>query len=226
MPKKTVKAKPQSKNDQLRAHPHHYHVEKNLVHRTLDWGVPILIFGYFYFFYNNQQITPVEMIKTTGLWSITLLALTLVIGPISKFLPFLEVLKANRKIWGILSFLILATHMLLVVHVFWKWDLTRFFAFDNPRYPGIGAGLAATLILLVVTLTSFESSILKMSPRTWKIIQTTSVLALILAFVHFFLMESKDWVLTIKRAPGQYAFWFVGIVVAVRILMLFIPRKK
>lgn len=209
-----------------KAHPYNYSAEKNIGHRLIDFGVPIFLFFLFFQFYNFGKITPSEMVKTTGLLSISLLSLTLVVGPLSRIFPTLDFLKAHRKVWGILSFVTAFTHVSLVFIYFYKFDLYKFFDTSNPKYTGILSGLFALGILLLVTLTSTQKAIKTLSPGTWKAIQTTSYLALALAFLHFFLMEQVSGNLVIKRLLGQITFWFSAVVLSLRVVILFLPPKK
>lgn len=197
----------------------------NKIKILLDFGIPLLLFLLFFMFYNFGKISPSEMVKTTGLLSISLLGLTLVIGPLSKFFPALEPLKAHRKAWGILSFLIGFIHMGLVYVYFFKFNLFKFIDTSNPKYGGILSGLLALAILLLVTLTSNQKAINRLSPKTWKIVQTTSYLALILAALHFFLMEQVDGVLVIKRLLGQITFWVSLLVIFIRVVVIFFSKK-
>ncbi|MBI3109793.1 ferric reductase-like transmembrane domain-containing protein [Candidatus Daviesbacteria bacterium] len=194
--------------------------------RLLDFGVPVILFLLFFFFYNFGKITPSEMVKTSGLLAIALLGLTLVVGPLSRLIPALEPLKAHRKFWGITSFLVALVHTGLVFVYFYKFNLFRFVDFSHPKYPGILSGILALIILFLVTITSNQKIIAKLSPKTWKAIQTTSYLALFLAIGHFYLMETVDGVLVIKRLLGQITFVFSILVIALRILILFLPAKK
>lgn len=207
-------------------HPYHYSEQKNIIQTVLDFGFPIALFYLFFQFYNFGKITPSEMIKTTGLLSISLLGFTLAIGPLCKFFPFLNFLKANRKVWGISSFLIAFAHVSLVFIYFYKFDLSKFVDTSNPKYPGIISGLLALVILFLVTMTSNKIALTKLSPKTWKLIQTSSYLALILAVSHFFLMESTGGELVIKRLLGQITFWFSATVIAIRVLVIFFPSSS
>lgn len=210
----------------MKNHPYHYHVEKNLSHRLLDVGVPVGLFWLFFKLYNFGKITPSEMIKTSGLLSISLLAITLLIGPVCKLLPGLDFLKAHRKFWGITSFLVALIHVSLVYIFFYKFNLLRFVNFSHPKYPGIAAGLAAIAILLLVTLTSTKKALKILNPDTWKLIQVTSYLALGLAVGHFYLMEQVQGVLVIKRLLGQITFGLAAIVIPVRLFVALWPAKK
>ncbi len=208
-------------------HPYHHQVDnKTFKHHLFDFGLPVALFLLFFYFYNFGKISPSEMVKTTGLLSISLLAITLLIGPLCKFFPVLDFLKAHRKMWGIFSFLTGLTHVVLIFIYFYKFNFARFFNTSSPKFLGTTSGLLALAILFLVTMTSNKLALTKFSPKTWKIIQTTSYLALILAVSHFFLMESTNGVLVIKRVLGQITFYFSALVVLVRLAVFFLPSKK
>ena len=211
-----------SKND----HPYHYTNPKSLSQRLLDFGVPIVLFFIYFQFYNFGKITPSEMVKTSGLLAIALLSLSLVIGPLCRFFPTLDVLKAHRKVWGIASFFAAVVHMGLIFYYFLKLDVTKLFDTSNPKFLGLSAGLLALLILLVVTLSSIKQVLHSLDPKVWKFIQTTSYLALILAVTHFYLVESKDGILVIKRLLGQLTFGFAFFAILLKLFVTLIPKKK
>lgn len=208
------------------SHPYHYSEDKNITQRLIDFGVPLLLFWLYFQFYNFGQFSPKEMAKTTGLLAIALLSLTLIIGPACRFFPALNVLKAHRKFWGVLSFFIALTHATLIYIFYVNYDLAKLFNPTSPKYFGLLAGLASLVILLIVTLTSNKFALNSLSPKVWKIVQSTAYLALILAVLHFYLVESVNGVLIIKRVVGQITFGFATFVVAVRILVMLIPGKK
>lgn len=208
------------------SYPYHYSIDKNLIHRLFDIGVPLGLFWVYFQFYNFGKITPSEMVKTTGLLSISLLSITLLVGPICKLFPGLDFLKAHRKFWGITAFLAGLTHAGLVVIYYYKFNFLRFVDFANPKYPGILSGLLALVILFLVTMTSNKNALSILSPKVWKAIQVTSYLALILAVGHFYLMEQIQGVLVIKRLLGQITFWFAVTIIPIRLLIVFWPSKK
>ena len=143
-------------------HPYHYSIDKTFKHHLLDWGVPVGLFLLFFFFYNFGKFSAHEMIKTSGLLSITLLGITLAVGPLSRLIPTLDILKAHRKVWGILSFLVALVHVSLVLIHYNKISLTS---------PGTLSGFLALIILFLVTMTSNQKALTKLSPKVWKIIQ-------------------------------------------------------
>lgn len=207
-------------------HPYHYSEKKDIIQKLIDFCVPVLLFWLYFQFYNFGKITPSEMIKTTGLLAIALLSLTLLIGPACRFFPVLDILKAHRKIWGISAFLAAFIHGVLVFIYYYKFSFLKFVDFSNPKYLGILAGLLALLILVVVTATSTKKAVESLSPNVWKMIQTTAYLALLLAVIHFYIVESKDGVLVIKRLLGQITFGFSAFVCLLRLIVLILPSKK
>lgn len=207
-------------------HPYHYSVEKNIIHRLIDFGIPLGLFLLYFQFYNFGKITPHEMVKTTGLLAIALLSLTLFIGPACRLFPYLEILKAYRKAWGLLSFFIALLHGILVYIFYFNYDLARLFNPAGPRYFALMAGLISLIILAVVTLTSNQTALNLLSPKNWKRIQLASYLALLFAVLHFYLAESTNGVLVIKKLLGQITFAFAAFVVVFRVFIMLLPNKK
>lgn len=207
-----------------RAHPYHYSEQKNLVQRLVDIGIPAALFYFYFQFYNFGQFNAKEMIKTTGLLAVALLSLTLLIGPVSRFFPALEILKAHRKFWGVLSFFIALTHSILIYIFYFNYNLAKLFNPGSPKFLGLMAGLISLSILLAVTLSSNQKVLNALSPKTWKFIQSLSFIALIFAVLHFYLVESVNGILVIKRVVGQITFGFAAFVVIARIFISFIKR--
>ncbi|MBI2600260.1 ferric reductase-like transmembrane domain-containing protein [Candidatus Daviesbacteria bacterium] len=208
------------------AHPYHYSAEKSIFQRLIDFGLPIGLYWLYFQFYNFGKITPSEVIKTTGLLSIALISITLFIGPACRFLPSLNPLKAYRKTWGLFGFFIGLAHAILIYIFYFKYDLARLFNSASPRYYGLLTGLVSLIILGVVTLTSNQTALNSLSPKTWKKIQSLSYWALVIAVLHFYLIESVNGVLVIKRVVGQITFGFAAFVVVLRILVYLLPSKK
>lgn len=206
------------------AHPYHYSVDKNIIQHFLDWGVPIGLFLVYFQLYNLGKFTPSEMVKTTGLLSLSLLSLTLFVGPLARLIPALDILKAHRKFWGITSFLLALTHVVLVFIFYFKFNLFKFIDLASPRSLSINTGILAMLFLLLVTLTSNPKALKNLNPKTWKAIQLTSYLALILALTHFYLLRQVDGTLIFKGLLGQLTFGFALIALILRLIIFFLPR--
>lgn len=191
-----------------------------MAQKLIDLGIPIGLFLIYFQFYNFGKINPQEMIKTTGLLAIALLSITLSIGPLCRFFPALDMLKTHRKFWGILSFLVGLMHGVLIYVFYFNYSLAKIFNSQTPKYYGLLVGLLSLTILLVVTLTSNQKALNSLSPKVWKMIQSLSYFALIFAVLHFYLVESQNGVLMIKRLLGQITFGFAGLVVLLRLIVL------
>lgn len=189
-------------------------------------ALPIGLLILFFLFYNFGKITPPEMIKTSGLLSISLLSITLFVGPLCRIFPGLDFLKGHRKFWGILAFVVALVHMGLVYIFRFNFDITPFFDANSPQFTGILSGLAAVLILCVIVLTSTKDMIAQFGFKTWKTIQTMSYISLVLALTHFYLMESTNGVLVIRRSLGRIVFGFAITAIVARIAILLSPRRK
>lgn len=207
-------------------HPYYYSPKKNVAQRFVDFALPTALFLLYFIFYNFGKITHHGMIKNTGLLAISLLVLTLLIGPLTRVFPRLEFLKAHRKFWGILSFLVALLHVILVYIYHYKFNFLRLINFTDPQHPEILFGILALVILFLVTLTSNQKAVTIFSPKTWKLIQTTSYLALILAVSHFYLMKIKNGILVMEQTLEQITFWFALLVILARVVILFLPSKK
>lgn len=207
-------------------HPYHYSEDKNIIQFLLDYAIPTAILFFFFKFYTNSSMEPRSLIKITGLAAITLLGLTLIVGPLSKLFKGLSLLKAHRKAWGIISFLFALSHTALVYIYLFKFNLTRFIDTSNPRYPNILTGLLGLIILALVTLTSNKKALSVLDPKVWKSIQTLSYVAMGLALSHFFLVSQNKGVFELKSIYTQITFAFSALVIALRIGVMFIPDKK
>lgn len=202
---------------------------RNSIKWMLHILVPVLVFVLYLVTYNKFKITVSEMIKTTGLWSITLLSVTLLVGPLSKYIKIFNQLKIHRKFWGITSFCVAITHFVLVLHKYYQWDIVGLLSFSNPKVAPVWAGLIATILLFLITITSNKKSIEVMGPKKWKLFQTMSYLALGFVILHFYLAETKDGVLVIKRFMGRFALVFGIVAILVRLAVFAhveISKKK
>jgi sulfoxide reductase heme-binding subunit YedZ len=186
----------------------------------LNIAVPAALFFLFFYLYSLGKVTQVEMVKTTGLWALSLLGITLIVGPISRFVPGLQFLRANRKFWGITSFFIALTHLILVMKFYFPGTLAPFLNIYSSKFTGVMSGLTALVLLAAISLTSTKRVAAKLPSHAWKRIQTASYLVLFLAILHFYNMESFLGVLIIKRLLGKIAIIFSLIVIFVRLLIV------
>lgn len=204
----------------------HTEFEKKLINKIVDWTVPIAIFLLFLIFYNHFKISYSQMIKNTGLTAITLLGITLFVGPAGKFFKFANQLKIHRKFWGISSFYFGVAHATLAFYKHYNISLSELFNPQDEHFTGIISGLASLILLFLITITSNKKSIDWLGAKRWKAFQTLSYLALFLAILHFYLMETTAGAFVIRRLLGKIAFAFSIIVIILRIAVWIISRLQ
>ncbi len=77
-------------------------------------------------------------------------------------------------------------------------------------------GFTGLLILLLLALTSNNFSVRKLGGRNWKTLHRLAYLVLPLATVHYFLIEKKDWRVTIPWLAAWIALSSIRIVKALK----------
>lgn len=164
---------------------------------------------------------PVEAaLQKTGQIAVIFLALSLAVTPLRKVLH-LSLIGFLRKPLGLYAALYAALHLL----VFAWWDYGLDFELiwgEIKAKPFIIIGLAALLILLILSATSFRSVQRKMG-KAWVRLHRLTYLAGVLAITHF-LLAVKGNLLTLQ---GDYAFPLIlgGIVLVLLAMRLSIVKR-
>ncbi len=200
----------------------HPNLDNQTTRRMIDiWfyhlSIPVLVFVLLIVFDNKMQFDARQMIKNSGLLAIILLCITLIVGPISKYIKFFNYVKVHRKSWGLFAFFAAAVHTVLVVYRFYEWDFIKTFSFSNPRVLPVWSGLIALFILFLIAITSNKLSMGLMGAKKWKLLQTTSYIALIFVLIHFVLAETRNNVTSITRPFEYFSLTFAFVTLVLRI---------
>ena len=125
----------------------------------------------------------------SGHAALILLFLSLVARPISSFLPAL--LRYRRGL-GVGACLLSLLHLLHMVSHTWQWNFRalKFMLFSHQV--GVWLGAIALLLMLPLTLTSFDAAQKNMGTR-WRRLHLLSVPILILAAIHTVMVGSHYW---------------------------------
>jgi nitrite reductase/ring-hydroxylating ferredoxin subunit/DMSO/TMAO reductase YedYZ heme-binding membrane subunit len=140
-------------------------------------------------------------IRAFGSCTFIMLTVILSIGPLARLNPRFLPLLYNRRHFGVLTFLVAATHfwflldwylvqhnLINLVTELTKWeDYTKFMDF-----PFKTLGLAALLILFLMAATSHDFWLGFLSPRIWKALHMAVYVAYGLAVVHVSLGAMQD----------------------------------
>lgn len=161
--------------------------------------------------------------------SLVLIALSMGLGPLTRFLRGAVPLLPFRRELGIYGCLLVLVHGAIIVVGWVQWDLMRLFGFEwHPELMtyvmfqhGFGLanaiGIAALVLAVLLAATSSDFAMRRLGPSGWKFLQmgvlpmwwlTVTHVAYFL-FMHF---------LSFHRAtppPNPLQPWFVGLVVLV-----------
>lgn len=119
--------------------------------------------------------------RALGDVSFILLAITLMIGPLSRLWVPASKLLPWRRVLGIWFFLIAVLHVVLIFDGWFEWDIMRSLGYqlDGRHYilskPGFGLanliGFVGFLFAFILTATSFDKIIKSLGGKAWKWIQ-------------------------------------------------------
>lgn len=199
----------------------------DLLTQIIIYELPFSLFILFFLFYNFGFASPTEFTKTFGLMAITLLAFTLLINPLANYFPIFARFRSAGKPWGIACVLCVVIHLALVLVYRYNFDLIKMFDPSKRIFWGLITGFISFFALLYKLFNPVKKSFSNLPNSIWKNLITVTYLALILAFVHFYLVESTaSGVLVIKKLLGQIIFGFSGFVVLLRLVLHFISYRK
>ena len=195
--------------------------------------IVILFSTYLYFrrgYYNLYIIN-----KVLANVSVTLLGITLLLGPLSRFFHNLDKYLHHRKSLGIVGGLLALAHA--VVSFFFLPDhfsLTRFIT--TGIYP-FAFGLTATFILVILLAISNQFMTHKLSGPLWRVLQSWGIrIAFVYIALHVFVMKWRDWLkwyqaggsseLVRPHWPGLGLLigWFIAAVILIRLVEPIHPR--
>lgn len=155
----------------------------------------------------------------SGHGALVLLVLSLVARPLSLFWP---ALLHYRRGLGVGAFLLSLLHLLHMLSHTWQWNVKalRFMLFSHQV--GIWFGAIALLLMLPLTLTSFDAAQKAMGTR-WRRLHLLSVPILLLVAVHTVLVGSHYWGALALGWQNQVQ---VGLLSAIVIAVLLLRSRK
>jgi sulfoxide reductase heme-binding subunit YedZ len=120
----------------------------------------------------------------TGDEAISLLILSLAIGPLRRLLPRLSWLIRFRRLIGLFAFFYASLHMLVYIGLYGHFSPTAIIsAVEEHKYTI--AGILAWCLLLPLTITSTSWWFRKLGGKRWNTLHRLTYAAVILATVHF-----------------------------------------
>jgi len=156
--------------------------------------------------------------RFSGDWALRILMLSLACTPLQRLLgkpwPI-----AFRRMTGLWAFAYVLVHMLSFIWLDKLWDWAELLT-DIIKRPYITVGMAASLILLALAITSPKAAVRRLKISRWKQLHKLVYLANILASIHFIMMRRGFQIEPLVYLIG------IGVLLSVRVLPLWKRHKK
>ncbi len=138
---------------------------------------------------NHLGPNPVEFItRNTGDWTLYILALTLAVTPLRRWLNWPFLLKSRRML-GLTSFFYATLHWLAFFWFDHFFDVAEMLA-DVLKRPFILVGFTAFLLLMPLALTSTNKMIKRLGGQRWQLLHKLVYLIISLGLLHYFWMKA------------------------------------
>jgi sulfoxide reductase heme-binding subunit YedZ len=164
----------------------------------------IVLFG----FTGGLGANPIEFItRSTGLWTLVFICITLAVTPVRKLTGWNALLRFRRML-GLYAFFYGALHF---TTYFWfdKWfDLAEIVK-DIGKRPFITVGFAAFMLLIPLAVTSPKAMVRKLG-RRWQTLHRAIYLIAALAILHFWWMKAGKHDLILPKIYGAIVIALLG----------------
>jgi len=183
----------------------------------------ILLAAYQFLFPLPPQTNLIRFFALAGFF---MLCASLIIGPLAVLFPkkFCALIKHRKRV-GIVAFVFIAAHFLLVLY--YTYALNTSFLFSDVRTI---AALLATIIILVLAITSANRVLRKMGFPKWKMLQRGAYVAFALSFFHF-LLDTNGLFISISGGRiflniAEVVMIILGVLTIVLQVMGFLSKRK
>ncbi len=141
---------------------------------------------------------PIETIThTTGLWTLRLLLVTLVVTPLRRVTGWNEIIRL-RRLLGLYAFFYACLHFLTYVWLDQHFALADILA-DIAKRPYITIGFAAFVLLIPLAVTSTNAMQRRLGGRRWRRLHQVVYLSTMGGVVHYLWLVKAD-----TRDPMSY----------------------
>ena len=164
----------------------------------------IVLFG----FTGGLGANPIEFItRSTGLWTLVFICITLAVTPLRKLTGWNALLRFRRML-GLYAFFYAALHF---TTYFWfdKWFDIAAIVKDIGKRPFITVGFAAFVLLLPLAITSPKAMVRKLG-RRWQTLHRAIYPIAALAILHFWWMKAGKHDLILPKIYGAIVIALLG----------------
>lgn len=169
-----------------------------------------------------------EINKVFALAGIGLIAVSFILGPLSRLLPnlFLKYIYFRKPV-GLAGFVLGLAHAIYSAQVYYNFNFDLSLA--TGRSLALFFGIIGTLIFIAMSATSSKIMMEKLGYKKWKAIQTFGYFGLVFIILHFFLIETKPDVGLDVRPYGLVFLYLAIAALVLRLIVIFVnnePKTK
>lgn len=162
----------------------------------------------FFGFTDRLGANPIEFItRSTGLWTLVFLCITLAVTPLRRLTGVSAVLRFRRML-GLYAFFYGALHFTTYIW-FDKWFDVAEILKDIGKRPFITVGFAAFVLLTALAVTSPKAMVRKLG-RRWQILHRAIYAIAALAILHFWWMKAGKHDLLLPEIYGVIVIALLG----------------
>ena len=131
-----------------------------------------------------------DLIHQSGQWSFFFLFLTLLVTPLTRHLPIIE-LRSMRRQWGLFCFFYAFMHLgvYIVIDFYFEWADIYYDIIEN-NY--IIVGLLAVILLVLLAITSTRNW-RKRLKKNWQKLHNLVYVIFLLSILHFYWLTKADY---------------------------------
>tara|TARA_Y100000310_G_C20506686_1_gene726739 strand:+ start:207 stop:908 length:702 start_codon:yes stop_codon:yes gene_type:complete len=195
------------------------------------WGISIFLLILYYHYVRRGEINPFASTiyldplylanKAFASGSVVMIAISLFLGPLARFFPWLSSCVCYRKEIGLMGFFMAVVHTYISLFLLeawfpYDWYLTNRLA--------VMMGYLALVLFLVISITSLDKIAFKLGYKRWKFIQRLAYLGLFFVVLHIIFQ---------KKTYSSWLQWFqtfdpvlppASLVISIIILVVFVMR--
>ena len=164
--------------------------------RLISWAVwlacaaPLLLFvgqG----FTDGLTANPIQFIlRQLGVWALRFLCVSLAITPAARLLKQPALIRFRRRI-GLWAFAYVCLHLVTYIAVDQQFDW-GVIGKDIVKRPYITIGMAASVLLLALAVTSADKLRRRLGPKRWERLHQRVYLIVPMGVVHYYLLVKAD----------------------------------
>ncbi len=169
----------------------------------------IAAIAWYYLIYNAEAITLNSLNKVVAYSAIYLIGFAILLGPLTRLIPSLDSLIADRRTLGLIGFSFAVLHVIILVfHLLEKSEIVTTAEIVSIVFAGL-----AFMILTLMALTSTPRWVARLTFENWKSLHRLGYLAIAFTLIHIILIHNGE---SLTNAVGQLAVLLIAILLILK----------